>query len=588
MKTFFKMLLASILGVIISGLILFFILLGIVTAMISSGDKAVEIEPNSILKLTLDNEIFDREPNNPLAGINFAGIGKDKQDGLNEILDNIKKAKEDNNIKGIYLEFSLIHARIATIEEIRNALIDFKKSGKFIIAYAEVYTQGSYYLASVADKIYLNPQGSIDFVGLRSEIMFFKGTLDKLGVEAQIIRHGKFKSAVEPFISDKMSQENKLQVTEFINSIWDHYLSGISEQRHISKDQLNILANKMILADADTCLAYKVVDSLFYKDQVSAKLLKLSGQKNKVPEFISLSKFEKVPKKLSGKVYAKSKIAIIFAQGDVVMGNEGENFVSSERISKAFRDARNDSSIKAIVFRINSPGGSALASDIIWREVKLTTKVKPVIASMGDLAASGGYYIACAADKIVASPGTITGSIGVFGLMINIKQFINQKIGITTDVAKTNEHSDFPTITRPMSGAEKTIMQFEVDKIYNTFIEHVAEGRILDKKKVDDIAQGRVWTGADAIGLGLVDTIGGLNDAIAIAARKVKIDNYRLIELPKLEDPFEKIIEELTGDAKNNILKSELGNEYKYIQQYRNLLKMQGVQARLPFDVEIY
>jgi len=588
MKTFFKMLLASILGVIIAGLLLFFILIGIGSALISSGDGVVEIEPNSILKLTLDNEIFDREPNNPLAGINFAGIGKDRQDGLIEILDNIKKAKDDANIKGIYLEFSLVQARIATIEEIRNALIDFKNSGKFIIAYAEVYTQGSYYLATVADKIYLNPQGSIDFVGLRSETMFFKGTLDKLGVEAQIVRHGKFKSAIEPFMSDKMSQENKLQVTEFLNSIWGHYLSGISERRNISKNQLNVLADKMILADADSCLAYKIVDSLLFKDQVNSKLLKLSGQKSKVPEFIGLSKYEKVPKKPSGKGFAKSKIAIIFAQGEVVVGNEGENFIASDRISKAFRDARNDSSIKAIVFRINSPGGSALASDIIWREVKLTTKVKPVIASMGDLAASGGYYIACAADNIVASPSTITGSIGVFGMLINVKQFLNQKLGITSDVARTNEHSDFPTILRPMNNNEKAIMQFEVDKIYKTFIEHVAEGRNLDKKKVDEIAQGRVWTGADAIGLGLVDTIGGLNVAIAIAAKKAKLINYRLINLPKLEDPFEKLISEITGDVKTKILKSELGTDYKYIQQYKSLLKMNGIQARLPFDIEVY
>jgi protease-4 len=293
MKTFFKMLLASILGVIIAGLLLFFILLGIGTALISSGDGVVEIEPNSILKLTLDNEIFDRDPNNPLAGLNFAGFGKERQEGLVEIMDNIKKAKDDVNIKGIYLELSIIQARIATIEEIRNALIDFKKSGKFIITYAEVYTQGSYYLASVANKIYLHPQGNIEFVGLRSESMFFKGTLDKLGIEAQIVRHGKFKSAVEPFMSDKMSQENKLQVTEFLNSIWGHYLSGISEQRNISKNQLNILADKMILADADTCLAYKVVDGLLFKDQVNAQLLKLSGQTSSVPEFIGLSKYKK-------------------------------------------------------------------------------------------------------------------------------------------------------------------------------------------------------------------------------------------------------------------------------------------------------
>jgi len=588
MKNFFKIMLASMAGTFLTLLIFFFILLGIIGAIVSSGDKTVSIKANSILKLTLNNEIFDRSPNNPFAGINFAGIGKEKQDGLTEIIDNIKKAKQDANIKGIYLELSMLPARIATIEEIRNALLDFKKSGKFIIAYADYYTKSSYYLATASDKIYLNPEGGIEFMGLRSEIMFFKGTFDKLGIEVQVFRHGKFKSFVEPYISDKMSPENKLQITNLINSIWDHTLNGISLQRKISKEELNKLANRMTLMDADSCLSFKLVDSLFYKDKIYAQLLKLSGQKEKEPQFVSYNKYEKVPKQKSGKGFAKAKIAVVYAQGEVDMGNQGEGTVSSERISKAFRDARTDTTIKAIVFRINSPGGSSLASEIIWREVSLAKKVKPVVISMGDLAASGGYYIACPASKIVASPNTITGSIGVFGLMPNAKQFLNQKLGITTDVAKTNDHADFPTISRPLDKQEKAIFQFEVDKTYNTFISHVSEGRNLSKVKVDEIGQGRVWTGTDALKIGLVDTIGGLNDAIKLASKLAKIENYRLVSLPKLEDPFEKFIDELTDDVKSRIMKSELGEEYKNYIQFKNIMQLKGIQARLPYNIEIY
>lgn len=588
MKNFFKIMLATMVGTFITLLVFFFILLGIIGAIVSSGDKTVSIKANSILKLTLNNEIFDRSPNNPFAGINFAGIGKEKQDGLTEIIDNIKKAKEDANIKGIYLELSIIPAHFATIEEIRNALLDFKKSGKFIIAFADYFTKSSYYLATVSDKIYLNPEGGIEFMGLRSEIMFFKGTFEKLGIEVQVFRHGKFKSFVEPYISDKMSPENKLQITKLISSIWDHTLDGISAQRKISKEELNILATRMTLMDADSCLSFKLVDSLFYKDKIYKQLLKLSGQKEKEPQFVSLGKYEKVPKPKSGKGFAKAKIAVVYAQGEVDMGDQGEGTVSSDRISKALREARTDTLVKAIVFRINSPGGSSLASEVIWREVTLATKSKPVVVSMGDLAASGGYYIACPASKIVASPNTITGSIGVFGLLPNAKQFLNQKLGITTDVAKTNEHADFPTISRPLDKQEKAFFQFEVDKTYSSFVSHVSEGRNLLKAKVDEIGQGRIWTGTDALKIGLVDTIGGLNDAISLASKLAKTENYRLVSLPKLEDPFEKFINALTDDVKTRILKSELGEEYKNYIQYKNILHMKGIQARLPFNIEFY
>jgi protease-4 len=589
MKNFLKMLLASILGVILASIIVFFIFVGIISALVTSSDTPVEIKPNAVLKLTLDKTIVERTSQNPLDNLNILGFGKDKEEGLTEIIADIKKAKDDDNIKGIYLELSIIQARISTVEEIRNALIDFKKSNKFIIAYGNILTQRAYYLASVADKIYLNPQGEIEFTGMHSEVMFFKGALEKLGIEPEIIRHGKFKSAVEPFMSDKMSEENRAQISQLIKTIWENNISAISSARNISTKELNYIADKMILTDADSCISRKIVDSLLYLDQVYSVLLKKSGNSAKEPEFITLNKYDKVvAKKSTSKSYSKNKIAVVYAQGDVVMGDEDEDYVSADRISKALRDARTDTSIKAIVFRINSPGGSSLASEIIWREVKLAAKVKPVVASMGDLAASGGYYIACAADTIIAQPTTITGSIGVFGVLFNAKQLLNQKLGITTDVVKTNEHSDFPTITRPMDGQEKKFIQMEIEKIYQTFVNHVAEGRKMGAKKVDDIGQGRVWSGIDALKLGLVDTLGGLNDAIAIAAKMAKLDNYRLLNLPKIEDPFDKIMKDLTGEAKAFFLKSELGDGYILYKQYKNMKNWNGIQTRLPFDIDIY
>lgn len=589
MKNFFKMMLATIAGFFISLLILFILFIGIVSALVASSSLPVEVKSNSILKLTLNNEIVDRSPGNYFSGIDVIGSRLNRQDGLTEIINNIKKAKNDPNIKGIYLELSYIQAHLASIEEIRKTLTDFKKSGKFIIAYSEFYyTQGTYFLASIADKVYLNPEGGINFLGLRSEVMFYKGTLDKLGIEVQVFKHGKFKSYPEPYISDRMSDESKLQITKLLSSFWNNLLNGISEQRHISVKELNKLADRMIILDADSCKAHNFVDSLYFADQVYSQLLKLSGQKGKEPEFVSLSQYEKVPKKVFGKGSAKSKIAVVYAQGDVVSGNDDEGTVSSERISKALRDARTDSSVKAIVFRINSPGGSSLASEAIYREVVLASKVKPVVASMGDVAASGGYYIACAADTIVADTNTITGSIGVFGILPNAKEFFNKKLGITTDVAKTNEHSDFPTISRPVNAPEKEFMQFKVDKVYETFISRVAESRKLKKTNVDEIGQGRVWSGFDAKNLGLVDILGGLDYSIEIAAKMAKIDNYQLINLPRIKEPLEKLIDDISNGIKVNILKSDLGNEYKYIKQYKDLLRMKGIQTRLPYEINIY
>jgi len=588
MKNFFKMVLATFVSIFISALILFFIFLGIIGAIVASNNTPVVIKSNSILKLTFDKTIVDRSQNGPLSGLNFYGLGKVRQDGLNDILNNIKKAKTDGHIKGIYLELSLIPARFATIEEIRNALIDFKKSGKYIIAYSDFYTQKAYYLASIADKIYLNPEGGIEFLGMRSEMMFYKGTFEKLGIEVQVFKHGKFKSYPEPYVNDKMSEENKLQITQLLNSIWSNTTSGISKQREISTNKLNSLANRMVLLDADSCLANKIVDSLFYRDQVNSQLIKLSGQKGKEPEFISLAKYERVQSAAGEINSGKFKIAVVYAQGEIVTGDENDDEISGDKIAKALREARKDSFVKAIVFRINSPGGSGLASEIIWREVKLAVKTKPVVVSMGDLAASGGYYIACPANTIIASPNTITGSIGVFGMIPNVSNFFSKKLGITTDVAMTNKHSDFPTIFRGMNPEEKTFIQYEVDKFYNGFITRVSEGRKMNKMKVDQIGEGRVWSGADAIKIGLADTLGGLDDAINLAAKKAGLTKYSLKSLPVIEEPFEKLIKSLTDDVKINILNSEFSEDIEYLRLYRKVQRMKGIQMRLPYELEVY
>ncbi|HEY9123108.1 MAG TPA: signal peptide peptidase SppA [Bacteroidales bacterium] len=585
MKSFFKTLLASILGVFIAGIIMFFVFIGIMSALVSDMEKATSIEPNSILKLTLENEIVERSSKGILDNIDI-GYGQSKQDGLNEILENIEKAKADPNIRGIYLELSIIQASIGTISEIRNALLQFKTSGKKVIAYGEYMSQGAYYLASVADEVYLNPEGSIIFKGAQAEVIFFKGALDKLGIEAQIIRHGKFKSAVEPFLNNKMSPENREQLQAMLDAIWNNTVYDIAKSRNISPEKVKKIANTLNTSDADSCVVTGIVDSLLYKDQIYAKLLKISGSSNNEPKLVTLAKYKNVPKAVTGEGVAKNKIAVVYAFGDVVMGDAADEYISSEKISAALRKARKDTSIKAVVFRINSPGGSALASDIIWREVALTVAEKPVVASMGDLAASGGYYIACPASYIIAQPSTITGSIGVFGVMFNAKKLLNEKLGITTDVVKTEGHSDFPSGTRAMDQYEQKVMLSQIERIYNTFINHVAEGRKMKAEDVDNIGQGRVWAATDALKIGLVDTLGYIDDAIAKAAKMAKVEKYRVVNLPLQQDPWEKFINELSGEVMMKLFTGKYAEYTKYIRIANKVHSMQGIQARLPFELD--
>ena len=590
MKQFFKFMFASITGTLLIIIILFFIMMGIMISVASFSKKEIVIVPkNTVLQLKFDEAITDRSSNNPLENFNIYSMKSGESLGLNDILDNIKKAKSDENIKGIYLDLGTLSTGIATLEEIRNALIDFKNSKKFIISYAEGYSQKAYYLASVSDKIYLNPQGTIDFKGLGGEIMFYKGLLEKLDVNVQIIRHGKFKSAVEPFILDKMSKPNREQTLKYLNSIWEHLLSGISESRKISINELNAIADSFKIQKAEDAVTCKLADKLMYKDEIIAELRSRLGIKeNDKISMMSINKYMNAPDKLRKISKTKDKIAVIYAIGEIEGGNGNDKTIGSERISEAIRCARLDSNVKAVVLRVNSPGGSALASDVIWREVVLTKKVKPIVASMGDVAASGGYYISCAASKIIADPNTITGSIGVFGMIPNFKGLLNNKLGITMDYVKTNNHADFGTVYRPMTVEEKEFYQTDVENIYHSFISHVAEGRGMTVAQVDSIGQGRVWCGVDAKEIGLIDEFGGLDKAIETAAKLAKISDYKLQSLPLQKDAFTKIIENITGNSEDVLLKKELGDAYEYFQYIQSIKNMKGVQARLPYMINIY
>ena len=614
MKSFWGSFLGTLAGVFVTCLFIFFVIIGVfvtsVSKISSREEKTVKVKSNSVLHIKFDSEIIERSPKNPFEGFDFNGFDRMPM-GLNTILADIEKAKGDNNIKGIYLDLSSIPAGIATLEEIRNALIDFKTSKKFIVAYSEGYAQGSYYLATAADKIYLNPQGMVDFKGLSRQIMFYKKLLDKLEVNVQIFRHGKFKSATEPFFLDKMSKENREQTSAYIHSIWNYLLEGISKQRNISVEELNHDADNMLITDANSALQYKLVDQLVYKDEMLDILKELSGAKSAEKiNSVELRKYSHAPNYKYDSY--KSKIALVYAQGDIIGGEGEENTIGSERISKAIREARLDENVKAIVLRVNSPGGSSLASDVIWREMALAKKAKPVVVSMGDVAASGGYYISCAADAIVAHPNTITGSIGVFGVFPNAKGLFENKFGITMDTVNTNKHSDILSPYRAAGKDESEVIQKWIENVYTDFITKVGEGRSMTPAQVDSIAQGRVWSAIDGKKIGLVDEFGGIKDAIALAAKKAKLKDYSILELPKQKDAFEELFKNImdgetsssvsfwqlvTGNWQQQLISRFLllvsgfqpaASSQPPVASVQTLLKYQGVQMRLPYDVVIY
>lgn len=587
MKEFFKFVFASMLGFVLSFIVLFIFLAVIITAIIASAgkDSKAHVSPRSVLHIKLDFPITERTNKNPFANMDFFNLENTKVPGLNDILASIKKAKSDDNIRGIYLDISSLQAGLATVEEIRNALLDFKKSGKFIYAYSEVYTQSAYYLAS-AGKVYINPEGLLDFRGFNSQIMFFKGALDKLDIEAQVIKVGTYKSAVEPFILDKMSDANRRQVTAFQGSMYDHFLQKISNSRKIPKDSLAVIADDALIRNASDAVKYKLADGIRYKDQVLEDLRVLTGtEKDKKVNSVLLRGY--VPTSEEKSSSASERLAVIYASGEIMSGEGSEETIGSERISKAIRTARLDKKVKAVVLRINSPGGSALASDIIWREVVLTKKVKPIVVSMGDVAASGGYYIACAADSIFAQPNTITGSIGVFGIIPNMQKFFNNKLGITFDGVKTGKFADLGTVSRPLTDAERMIIQKEVNRIYSDFTIKVAEGRKRSPTYIDSIGQGRVWSGTEALHNGLVDRLGNISDAINSAAKKANIKEYKIVEYPTQKDPIHALFDNSADKISDYLTQKELGSNYIYYQQLKSALQFTGVQARLPYSITI-
>ncbi len=590
MKQFFKFMFASMLGTILTLIIVFFIFMGIIASLVSFAEKeTIKVPEKSIIYINLDRPISERSPKDPFAFFDMASKEFIKQLGLNDILRNIEKATKDDNIKGIYLDLSQIQTGIATVEEIRNALVEFKQSGKFIICYGEGFSQIAYYLATVADEIYIHPEGFIDFKGINADVMFLKETLEKLEIEAQIVRHGKYKSAVEPFMRKDLSEANREQLTEVVNSIWGNFLGKISEARQISVERLNIIADKLDCFDAEKALENRLVDRLLYKDQLLNELRsKLGiGEEDKISK-VSLRKYLHAPDP-EKKKYTKDKIAVIYAVG-IIMGGKGtDEVIGSAKLSEAIRKARLDDNVKAIVMRVNSPGGDALASDVIWREVTLAREQKPFIVSMGDVAASGGYWISCAADKIIADPNTITGSIGVLALIPNMKNLFNNKLGFTFDNVKSNENAEFPTIVRPMTSYQWKVLERMIDKVYQEFLEKVAVGRNMTTGQVHQIAQGRIWTGIDAREIGLVDDIGGIEDAINMAAEMAELTDYRIRELPVLKDPFMQLFEQLTGQSRvEHYLKNELGVYYTYYDYIKYMSSGHAIQARLPFEFRIY
>ena len=591
---FYKVVLAAFIGTLIALVINFFIKVGVVSSMISNLSKSesetsTTVKPNSVLYMKLDYEIPDRTTDNPFGNINFQTMETSDATGLNEILRNIENAKTDANIKGIYLELSSIPTSMATIQEIRNKLIEFKESGKFIVAYGESYGQSAYYLASIADKIFLNPEGAMDLHGMASQIMFYKHLLEKLDIEMQIVRgpNNRFKSAVEPYFLDKMSEANREQMDKLLGTVWGQILASISQSRNISVEQLNQIADNLdVLFNAQKALEYGLVDNLYFKDQVLDELKGLTGS-NKSINAVGNANYAKSYK---DKNVSKNEVAVIYASGQIFdgKGNE-EQAIYSENLSKTIRKAREDKNVKAIVLRVNSPGGSALASAIIGRELDLTKEVKPVIVSMGNYAASGGYWISAKADYIFADPTTLTGSIGVFGTFPNAQGFLNDKIGLTFDVAKTNENADFPNFTQPLTEFQYNKLQEMVGKTYNDFTQRVAEGRGLRQTFVDSIGQGRVWAGADAIGLGLVDKLGDMEDAIAYAVEKANLGNdYKVTEWPKQKDFFTRLMESMNKtDELDAAMKQKLGAYYNYYKGMENLNNNTGIQARMPFDLVI-
>ena len=585
MKDFIKFTFASLLGVLLAGIV--FAILGIVSmvGMMASSDTETVVKENSIFMLKLNGTLSERASENPFQSF----LGEENTNyGLDEILSSIQKAKDNENIKGIYLHAEALETSFASLEEIRSALMDFKESGKWIVAYGDQYDQGTYYLASTADKIIVNPQGSIAWHGLASQVVFFKDLLGKLGVDMQIFKVGTYKSAVEPFIATEMSPANREQTTAYITSIWNKLLEDISASRNLSVDSLNYYADQMMdLRPAQDYITYGMADTLMYKDEVLSYLKNMSNREaDESLRTLSLEDMKNVkrniPKDKSGNI-----IAVYYAYGEIDNSTSTDEGIDSKKVCRDLRKLREDETVKAVVLRVNSPGGSAYGSEQIWNEVVKMTAEKPVIVSMGDYAASGGYYISCAADCIVANPTTLTGSIGIFGMFPNMEKLFSDKLGLNFDMVKTNKLADMGDLTRPFNAAESEIMQNYINNGYKLFVKRCADGREMTTEAIEKIAEGRVWTGATAKELGLVDELGGLDKALEIAAEKAGVEAYSTITYPAKEGMFSSLLNQSKNDYIEGKLEESIGEYYHQFKFIKNLKEADPVQARLPFEMII-
>ncbi len=577
---FLKFVVATVVGLVLFCVLCIMFLIGVATSA-GKKEKAV-IEPNSVLRLDLNYTIHEQNEENPFASLGLGNTKLKKGTGLTDIRECIRKAKTDDNIKGIYLDLGLYNNGLATTEAIRDALIDFRKSGKFVYAYGEVISQKGYYLATAADQIFINPAGGMEIKGFGTEIMYYKGMFDKLGIEVQDFHCGAFKSAIEPFIRTNMSDPNRQQLTLIYGDVYNHFINNIATARKIDTAQLNVIVNNLQAETPEKDVELKLIDGSLYYDQVIEKLKERVGiDKKKDLAFVDLGKYAST---IQENITEAGKIAIVYADGEIVDGDGKDGQVGGEAFAKIIRKLRKDDKVKAIVLRVNSPGGSAMASDIMWRELMLAKKDKPLIVSYGDLAASGGYYISCMGDKIFAQPNTITGSIGVFGLIPNAKKFFTDKLGITFDEVKITKHGVLGGLTKPLDPEEAAFAQRNVEKTYRTFKLRVAEGRHLDTAYIETIAQGRVWTGNQGIANKLVDTIGGLDEAIAYAAQKANLKNYRLKEYPEEKSLADKIAESF-GEMKTGMIREELGDQYQAYKTIQWVKTASGVQARMIYDL---
>ena len=589
MKDFLKFTLATVTGIILSSIVLFIIGMVTLFGIVSTADTETIVKKNSVMMLDLNGVLVECTQESPLGILSQLFSDDSNTYGLDDILSSIKKAKENENIKGIYLQASMLGTSYASLQEIRNALLDFKESGKFIIAYGDSYTQGLYYLSSVADKVLLNPKGMIEWKGIASAPLFYKDLLQKIGVEMQIFKVGTYKSAVEPFISTEMSPANREQVTAFINSIWGQVTEGVSASRSLPVDSLNALADRMLMFyPAEESVQCGLADTLIYRNDVRNYLKQWVDLKedDRLPvlglsDMINVKK--NMPKDKSGNI-----VAVYYASGEITDysgSSTSEEGIVGTKVIRDLRKLKDDEDVKAVVLRVNSPGGSAFASEQIWHAVKELKTEKPVIVSMGDYAASGGYYISCVADTIVAEPTTLTGSIGIFGMVPNVKE-LSEKIGLTYDVVKTNKFSDFGNIMRPFNQDEKTLMM--ITQGYDTFVNRCAEGRHMSKEAIEKIAEGRVWTGEAAKELGLVDVLGGIDTALEIAVRKAGIEGYTVVSYPAKQDLLSSLLNtKPTNYVESQILKSKLGEYYQQFGMLKNLKERSMIQARIPFELNI-